>query len=201
MRSALFGIYFVTSFPVLLHELQCRLGALHILFNRSAADANRADDVAVDFDRIAAAEGCHARARRYTRDQGGIALDEVEKFMGRKAEQRGVGLALRDLDRNQSRAVHAHECLQISAIVNDGHALRNLEFAGLCDRRLDQLLGELRGDCMFLVSLAHCESLHGLRRGASSFRAGESTAQSIGIYPYCESVERRPAVNSSLISI
>src|SRR5260370_29586796 len=97
MRSAFFGIYFVTSFPVLLHELQCRLGALHILFDRSAADANCADDVALDFDRVAAPEGRHARARRYTRDQGGIALDEVEKFMGRKPEHRGVGLALPDL--------------------------------------------------------------------------------------------------------
>src|SRR5580700_8669527 len=161
MRSALFIVYFVTYFTALFHKLQCRLGALHVLFDRSAADADRADDVAVDFDRVAAAESRHARAGRDARDQRGIALDEVKKFMGRKAEQRGVGLALRDLDRDERRAVHAHERLQITAIVDDGHALRNLEFAGLGDGRLDQVLGEFRGDCMFFESLAHCESLDG----------------------------------------
>src|SRR5437899_789997 len=88
--------YIVTC--LLLHKLQCYLGVLHVLFDRSAADANRADDIAVDFDRVAAAESCHARARRDARDQRRISLDEVEKLVSRKAEQCGVGLALRDLD-------------------------------------------------------------------------------------------------------
>jgi hypothetical protein len=37
---------------------------------------------------------------------------------------------------------------------------------GLGDRRLDQLLGELGGDCMFLESLAHYKSLDGYGVGA-----------------------------------
>src|ERR1700730_7004973 len=47
----------------LFHKLQRGLGALHVLLDRTTADAYRSDDVTVDLDWIAAAERSHARAR------------------------------------------------------------------------------------------------------------------------------------------
>ncbi|HEX2105025.1 MAG TPA: hypothetical protein VHF51_15315 [Solirubrobacteraceae bacterium] len=98
----------------------------------AAADADAAHQLAVDGDRVAAAEDHEPvdAGRRAVRERR-VVLDEVVPAVRRHPEaDRRVRLVLRDLDAEQRRAVHAPERLEHAAVVDDGdHHRRAISLA------------------------------------------------------------------------
>ena len=107
----------------------------------AAAKADRADHVAFQHDRKPAAEHDEPRRVGDAVQERGIVLDEFEPGVGRHRKGGGgVGLVLRDLDRQFGRPVHAREGLEIAGLVGDGDAHLELELDGLFRRGRDRLL-------------------------------------------------------------
>src|SRR3546814_16600857 len=93
----------------------------------AAADADRADRLAVDADRIAAAENDEARRVDDAVQQRRIVLDEIVPTVGGDAKGGGgIGLVRRDLDRQQRGAVHAAERFEVARVIDDGDNHRDI---------------------------------------------------------------------------
>src|SRR3984957_6974837 len=107
----------------------------------AAAQADRANHLALELDWKSTAKDGQAWRVRDAVQEWRIVLDEVEPGVRRHGKRRGrVGLVVRDVDRKLRRAVHAEESLDIAGLVGDGDAHLEFEFGRLLCRRRDRLL-------------------------------------------------------------
>src|SRR6266496_2149247 len=133
-----------------------------------AAHADRADDHAVEADRLAALE----RRLRHLEERGPPARDRVLQDFAGPLEQRGrAGFVDRDLGRRRERRLHALDVDQVAAVVHDGDRAALVVAARVGCGGGRNGLGALEADRLLVGHLAPLAS--GAPRGHGQHHGGQ----------------------------
>src|SRR5207253_2176629 len=133
------------------------LGDLHVLRVVASTDANAADNLVAEFERISTTKNDEPiDARWRAGSQGRIVLDELVPGVGGHAKSgRRIRFVLRDLHAQQWCTVHPAERLQDAALIDncDGERMAHLRRVSL--RRLDQSMRQFTAYALFAEGVCH----------------------------------------------
>ena len=133
------------------------LGDLHVLRVVASTDANAADNLVAEFERISTTKNDEPIDSCWRAgSQGRIVLDELVPGVGGHAKSgRCIRFVLRDLHAQQRRTVHPAERLQDAALIDncDGERMAHLRRVSL--RRFDQSMRQFSAYALFAEGVCH----------------------------------------------